>query len=260
MKIISLDLNTAVLRGEKQDALKCIKECFGVLEAANTMVLSLKPWDGTSEDSAESYAAKQLINAEELLARLSTPAIDMYHDGGLSKTPVLYERLEVFQAARDQLYDILDDIITAYVDLTEEEIIAVSELSIKVLEQLSFFVFFEFNFDVTAYSIQQSMELEVNEIVLEYTGKEGLDLDKKILFLLDLYRLYRPTIPSFDFTEEEIDMFYYHTGVLTMSVLDNIDAIDPEVVKKLAYGEISPEEVISNLFPDREVNKLDLFQ
>jgi hypothetical protein len=259
MKIINLDLNSAVLRGTKQDAIKCLKECFEVLEASKKMADSLRDWNPESGESQEEHTAMQLINAEILLEKLNTPAIDLYHDGSLSKFPALFDRLEVFQGIKEQLLPILDTIVDAYIDLTEEEKIAVQQLSEKILEQLSFFVFYEFNFNETSYSLKNNQELEVNEVVLDYLGKEGLKLEKKLIFILDIFIHYRPTIPSFDFSDEEIDMFYYYVGVLAHTILDNIDEIEPEIVRKLAHGEIEPEDVIAKLYSSGEVKQLDLF-
>lgn len=259
MKVINLDMNTTVLRGSKQDAYKCVKESFAVLEAANLMVESLKDWKQSSNLTKEAYSGIQLMNAETLLSVLSTPAIDMYREGSLSKTPALFDRLSIFQVVRDQLVEILGDVVDAFVDLTDEEVMAIRELSVKILEQLSFFLFYEFNLDVTSVCIQKEEELEVNEAILEYVGKEGLNLEQKVLFMLELYIRYRPTIPSFDFTEEQIDMFYYHTGVVAHTILDNIDALEPNIVLKLASGEISPEEVVASISQVKGASKLDIF-
>lgn len=263
IEVLDLKLNSGVSRGSLQDACRCIKESFAVLGAANRMVESLRNWDETSNISQDVWANMQLINAETLLAVLDAPAIDAYHDYSLSRTPALFDRLTVFQVLRDQLVVILTEIVDAYQDMTDEEQVAVLELSKKILEQLSFFLFYEFNFDETSFCVQKQERLKVNAAVREYIGKEGLDLEERVLFMLSLYVQYRPTIPSFDFSDEEIDMFYYHVGVLAHDLLDNIDELNPELVRQLARGEIAPEDVVASLLAEptqpTSVNKLNKF-
>lgn len=259
MKIIDMELNSSVLRGEKQDAYSCLREGIVVLKAANVLVESLRDWDSTSNVNKAAYSDMQLVNCENLFDSILTPGIDTYKMASLSKTPVLYERLAIFQYIRDQLYPILEQIVLAYVDLSEDEKTAVKELSLKILEQLSFFVFYEFNFDSTAISIQEKREVEVNDIVQEYVGRESICLEEIVLFMMELYQKYRPTIPSFDFSEEEQDLFYFQTGIYAHSLLENIDALDPDVVRMIIYEEISPEEVLRKLLPQKEVRPIDLF-
>ena len=259
MKIIDLNMNSDVLRGSKDDAYKCIKESFAILEAANAMVQSLIDWEETFNLTRDVYSSIQVVNAEKLLYASSTPAIDMYRMAGLSKVPALSTRLSVYMEVRDQLTDILDNIVDAYIELNNEEKKAVKQLSIKIMEQLSFFLFYEFNLDITSSCLQNNQELEVNEAIKDYVGRESLNLYQKILFLLEIYIKYRPSIPSFDLTDDEIDNFYFHTGVFAHQILDDIDDFDSDVVRKLASGELSPEEVIEQLTSEREVEHLDLF-
>jgi len=259
MKVINLEMSSSVMRGSKHDAYKCLRECFSVLQAANAMVESLRDWSETTNVSTQVYLDIQLQNAEHLLECLETPAIDAYQCGCFSRMPTLNTRLPIFQVLRDQLVVILDDIVDAYIDMTDKEREAVSELSKKILEQLSFFTFYEFSFDATTYSLKEDTELEVNEVVLEYVGRDSYDLTQKVMFMLQLYIQYRPTIPSFDFTDEEIDMFYYYAGVFSHTLLDNIDDLDVEVARKIAHGELDPEEVIAQMFPQEDVKRLAVF-
>ncbi|GHU59936.1 hypothetical protein AGMMS49975_28190 [Clostridia bacterium] len=247
MKIINLDLNSSVLKGNKEDAYECVRESFAVLEAANAVVESLKDWDATSNVSAETVSAVQLDNCEGLLNVLTTEGIDNYNTGRLSKVEALADRLPVVQCLRDQLVPILNGVVEAYVDLTDEEKTAVKELSIAILEQLSFFLYYEFAFDITTKSINENSEIEVHETVYDYVGRGSFSLEEKIRFMLEISIKYRPIIPSFDFTEEEIDNFYLNTGFSAYEILENIDDIDPKLVKQLAYGEITPEEVLDKL-------------
>ncbi len=250
MKMINLNLNTAVLTGTKEDAVRCCKECFDVLKAAKDIVDALKPPEKSAD--MELYSDLQIVGCENLLDSLDTPAIDLYLLAGLSRIAVLYDRLRIFQSVREQLKPVLEQIVMAYVELTEEEKETVQSLSVSLLEQLSFFVYYEFTFDQTLHSIQDDREWEVNEAILEYAGKESLDLKQVITFLLEIYQEYRPTIPSFDFTEEELDGFYYYTGTCAMSLLDNIDMLEPKIAHQLARGEISPEEVLRRIQEERE--------
>ncbi len=260
MNIINLNLNSAVLRGSKQDAYNCFSEALHILKLAHKLVLSLKSWDSSSNIDEEVYSSSQLINCEELLPYLNTPGIDLFKLAGLSKIPVLYDRLVRFQSFRDKLVPILDSVTLAYVTLSVEERDIIKSYATEILKQLSFFVFFEFNFDAMSLSVQEERELEINEVVLDYCGQNGISKDKLLLFMTEIYMQYRPVIPSFDFSEEEKDMFYYRAGLCAYSIIENMDDLDPMVVKQIIDGTVAPEDVVKQILSQNEVKTLDIFQ
>lgn len=259
MKIINLDLNSSVLRGSKQDAYNCLKESLAILKSAHKLAISLKSWDSSSNIEEEVYSSSQLINCEELLPHLNTPGIDLFKLAGLSKIPVLYDRLVRFQNFRDKLVSILDDVTLAYVTLSAEEREIIKKYTVEILQQLSFFVFFQFNFDVMSLSVQEERELEINEVVLDYCGQNGVSKDKILLFMTEMYIQYRPIIPSFDFSEEDKDMFYLRAGLCAYSIIENMDDLNPNVVRQIIDGIVTPEEVVKQILSQNEVKELDIF-
>jgi hypothetical protein len=259
MKIINLELNSSVLRGSKQDAYNCLKESLHILKLSHRLVISLKSWDSSSNIDEEVYTSSQLINCEELLPYLNTPGIDLFKLAGLSKVPVLYDRLVRFQFFRDKLVPILDSVTLAYITLSAEERDIIKKYTVEILKQLSFFIFFEFNFDAMSLSVQEERELEINEVVLDYCGQSGISKDKLLLFMTEIYMQYRPVIPSFDFSDEEKDMFYYRAGLCAYSIIENMDDLDPQIVRQIIDGTVSPEEVVRKILSQNEVKELDVF-
>lgn len=259
MKIINLELNSSVLKGSKQDAYNCLRESLHILKSAHKLAVSLKSWDNSSNVDEEVYSSTQLINCEELIPLLNTPGIDLFRMAGLSKISVLYDRLVIFQNIRDKLLPILDSVTIAYITLSEEERDIIKKYTIEILKQLSFFVFFEFNFDVMSLSVQEERELEVNEVVFDYCGQNGISKEKLLLFMTEIYIQYRPVIPSFDFTEEEQDMFYYRAGLCAYSIIENMDDLNPQIVRQIIDGTIAPEDVVKRILSQNEVKELATF-
>jgi hypothetical protein len=202
-----------------------------------------------SEDP-QAWEDEQLNACETLWNCLDTPGILGYERFSLSSAPVFRERLTAYMAIRESMRPILDEVVAAYATLPEDHRTQILTGTKAILVQLSFFIFYEFNFDQTLNTIENNGAVALNEAVLAYIREFSLDLQKVIEVVCAVHYEYRPTIPSFDFSDEELDNFYYNVGSALFEMLDDIDQLPVDMAKKLAYGEISPEEAIVALRSD----------
>jgi hypothetical protein len=240
-------MNTRVLVGGVQEAVECFKDCLGCLERGKELFDSLRDFEAQSNASSEVVEAVQLDNCEKLFSVLKTPGIDAYKFGGLSKYPVLAERLEQFQFFRGQLIDILGIVLDAYIRLSDEEIEQIVFLVRKILEQLSYFVFFEYNFDLTLKSVVGDGELEINEAVENYCGRTKRKVEEVSGFVFDMFGQFRITLPSVELDDDTLDEFYNIAGLYSYPILENIDALDINVIRDIVDEKVSVEDVVSRI-------------
>ena len=255
MKIIGLNLNDRVLVGGLSEAHACLEDCINVLRKTKILADSLRDWEQTSNIEETVWNDLQLINCEELLRVLPTPGIDTFKLGGLSRHGILYDRLVHFQFFRREIRPVLDEIVDAYIPLSDLERDQLVVLTQRILEHLSYFTYFEFNFDRTLQSIVEESEISINEAVSSYCGKTHEEPEAVTFFAAELFGIYRPSFPSLDLDEDTIDNFYSIAGIYSYTMLENIDSLDIETIKGVASGELEVEDVVARFISRPSSNK-----
>lgn len=136
----------------------------------------------------------------------------------------------------------LDQVVTPWAGLTEDEVAEIERVSKELAGQLSYVLRYEFSLDTTLDSYNENNEnpdlAEVDEVFKNYCLKNNLNLMDSVNEIINICRIYKPTLPIFDEYPELEELFDAKVGPYWSDV--DPEQLTLQIVLGVVNGDINP--------------------
>lgn len=136
----------------------------------------------------------------------------------------------------------LDQVVTPWAGLTEDEVAEIERVSKELAGQLSYVLRYEFSLDITLDSYNENNEnpdlAEVDEVFKNYCLKNNLNLMDSVNEIINICKIYKPTLPIFDEYPELEELFDAKVGPYWSDV--DPEQLTLQIVLGVVNGDINP--------------------
>lgn len=259
MKLLSHTINTTLSNMDSQRIDEVFEECMNILEDVTNLEEVLYPerYAKTEGADLENLEDVQLDVISLLSFSLKYSSIKDFNDGFLAGSKPSLRRVHTGTHYLDLLENIVKEISAPYIPPTTQQVEDLRKVAYHVLGEISYFVYYQFDLDISKEKLDKGEELEVNVSVKSYmdnTGKSIQDIISNVRSVMDTHK---PSLTVFEAFPELEDEFYIVAGMYIKDFEAMEEFITPDMIVKVVKGELEPEKAVEMLLQLEEENNKD---
>ena len=235
--------------------LKVSKVSMNDVEYQNSVALPVEDYPYFQLDVLTEFTDVSGLQSLKLMAK-SLSARDL----------VTNRRLKSALDYKEKLMSVIEQVTTAYIPLSSEDIASVASLDKQALGNLATFIYYQFGLDLTIDSAENESEVVANINVYQYAEATNMDVVVLAREVEKVMKDFRPTLPVFEEFPELEEEFYDIAGVYVQDFEALESEITAEDVKRvLTEDRLDLEDFIKEIearaknHTSYEVNKLNAF-
>lgn len=247
-------LNNLFIKLKSDDVQAVLHESLTTIDTLLELDTVLLPMSEYFEKHGpvEDFPYFQLETLEKFLYDTEYSSISGFSTALSSSEPVCNRRAKDSVLYIGNLKNTLQAYCTAYVPLTDAEVLSLKQNVAEILGQLAYFVYLQFGFENILRCFLDGKEIEIDVNFYTYSNKRSVDFRNIILKIKGVVWSYRPHLDIFDEFPELEEEFYDIAGPYVTDFEKLEMNLTKDFVLSVINGECDVEEMIKRVEDEKE--------